>query len=1382
MLSEAEARAKAEQSGKSTEITALRSQMREVFVTPEGNLEAREYLRPVWTRSEGVWKRVNTDLAVGRGGTIVPVASTVDLEFSAGGTDTPLVRLERSGRELSLSWPGSLPAPRLDGPIATYESVLPDVDLRMTAQEDGFTQLLVVRTAEAAQSPQLAQLRLKMDTEKLNVRVTPENGLEALDAGAGTAVFEASRPMMWDSSPGSGTAITESAGKAALSGKRAADPEETFEGAMAEPGAGESGKLAPVGVEVPAGQKELVLTPDKDVLRSDDTVYPVYIDPQWHTPPSTAWTMASAYWASSPQWKFNGDPDAGLGYCNWAYCAPHDTKRLFYQISVSQFAGRSILSAEFVVRNTWSASCSARGVELWTTKGISSSTTWNSQQASGFWIERLASESFAHGYTGCAAKDAEFNVKAAVQRAANSKSSTMTFGLRAANESDGYAWKRFSDKAYLRVQYNRAPPQIKMSQLSMEIGGTCKRPSAAARVRTLGVIYATGVTDPDGDNVSVEFEAQWDSGDGKGTIVRWRSGRTTSKKSGADFHIGLPSSIPQNKQIFWYARSYDGAQYSPWSTSGDPTGCYFVYDATVPKAPTISSGDYPASDPENPEDPWHDGVGKHGTFTIKAAENDVTKYWFGVNGDPTAANTITTSGGAAKSVLLLPAKPGLSFVTARSFDQAGNGSETRTYRYRVKAGQPERAVWELDEAGGASQAAGSSGARIAKLHGGATTGGAGKKGKTLHLDGTSGYAATDIPTVNTANGFSVSAWVKLDRIPTDAAVVAAQPGNHSPGFELYYSHGYQRWVFNQYTSDTPGAPIARAMASQAGGVTANAWTHLVGVYSGGDKELRLYVNGALVGSTPYTTAWDARRGLQIGAANLRGSVTNYFPGAIDELRIFDKPVSATEVTRLYNLQSIGSGRTARAVFPMDEDSGATEVIGRADTQPLGLVGDARLGSPGIAGRALELDGAGDYAHTAAPHADTQRSFAVSAWAKLDRVPAQAATVVAQLGANRPGFELFYSKTYNRWGFTQYSADIPGAQQIRIVQPEGTIVRPGEWAHLVGVHDAVEKTLTLYVNGTRVGSVPQTAPWYAGGRVQVGALSIDGGQLIQFFPGQIDDVRLYDRPVSAEEVQQLFRQRPIVKARWKFETASSTTPPTTPDASPTGAALTLHNGAGVGSGWVDGGLELDGVDDYAATVGAVPPVDTSGSFTVSAFAQAAAVPTKPAALISAPGTSRNAFEVRYVPSATPQTTGGRWQITTGQADSTAATETDVAYGPFSGVDEWHHLALVYDGFARELRLYVNGSLEETACADSDGDGVADDPTCEERISRAENVITFKAAQGLHIGRTKTGVNTWGEYWPGAVSDLWTFQGALSETAIAHLAQGVPGAETTVPGSD
>ncbi|MEW2070775.1 LamG domain-containing protein, partial [Streptomyces sp. NPDC007346] len=178
------AQAEAKRTGRPVEVTSLRGESSEVFATPEGNLEAREYLRPVRARVEGEWRPVDTGLVRSADGGVAPKVTTVGLSFSGGG-DAPLVRMTKAGRELALSWPGELPAPELDGPRATYRDVLPDVDLRMEAQEDGFTQLLVVNSAEAAANEELSELRLKLAADGMDVQQTSGGGLEAVDKGAG---------------------------------------------------------------------------------------------------------------------------------------------------------------------------------------------------------------------------------------------------------------------------------------------------------------------------------------------------------------------------------------------------------------------------------------------------------------------------------------------------------------------------------------------------------------------------------------------------------------------------------------------------------------------------------------------------------------------------------------------------------------------------------------------------------------------------------------------------------------------------------------------------------------------------------------------------------------------------------------------------------------------------------------------------------------------------------------------------------------------------------------------------------------------------------------------------------------------------------------------
>jgi hypothetical protein len=69
------------------------------------------------------------------------------------------------------------------------------------------------------------------------------------------------------------------------------------------------------------------------------------------------------------------------------------------------------------------------------------------------------------------------------------------------------------------------------------------------------------------------------------------------------------------------------------------------------------------------------------------------------------------------------------------------------------------------------------------------------------------------------------------------------------------------------------------------------WTHLVVTYDG--AQLKLYVDGALVGTTAQTGAIVASDGkLTIGGNTFWGE---YFTGLIDDVRIYNRPLSITEI-------------------------------------------------------------------------------------------------------------------------------------------------------------------------------------------------------------------------------------------------------------------------------------------------------------------------------------------------------------------------------------------------------------------------------------------------------------------------------------------------------
>ncbi|WP_405557947.1 LamG domain-containing protein [Streptomyces canus] len=1389
-LSAAEGVAKSE--GTNVEVTSLRTESGEVYATPSGQLESVQHLKPVRTRIGGQWKKIDNTLVKQPDGSVSPNATAVGITFSGGGRD-PLVTLVRTDRKLAFSWPTALPTPTLDGDTATYANVLPDVDLKMRATTDGFSELLVVNTSEAAKNPALTELKLGVDSPGLDLQATGSGGLEAVDEAAGGVVFQAAKPLMWDSTQASMTAVGAQSSTAKKTDFVAASGSATESDDTNGPG--DAANVAPIAVDVASDGSELKLTPDQGMLTGSDTTYPVYIDPQTYTPKAGEWTMVSRYWASSPQWRFNGDADAGVGYCGWDYCAPYDVKRLFFKFPTSRFSGKSILSATFVGHETWSGSCDARSIELWRTKSFGSDATWNN--SAGNWLELLDSKNVAKGGSAsCPSGDVEFDATAGVKYAALHDSSYTSFGLRApaSDEANKYSWKRFSDDAYLRVKYNQPPKQLTMNQLTMNPGATCKNPDHKVRIRSLPTITANDVKDPDGDQVSVQFQLGWDAG--HGFEAQWTSAMIGPKKSGSVFSTKLveqitsTKKIPKNTTLAWFARvrDYDEGKYysySPWSAAGSATGCYFVWDTSVPAGPAITSGDYPAANDSDPNDPVYDGVGRYGKFTIDASDTDVVKYQFGVNEEPSSDNEVTTSGGAAKTVSFRPTRPGTNFLYAQAFDSSGNGSEPTRYIFRVKSGQPTRAEWDLDEAAGASQAEGSAGTRIVDLKGSPTLGVPGVKGTAVSLDGVDDYLESDVPTVDTSLSFSVAAWVKLDKLPDGAAVIAAQPGNSAPGFELYYSKARDRWAFNEYTADTASATPVRAEQSAAGGVKPGEWVHLVGTYGMGADQLSLYVNGALAGTAAYSTPWDARRGLQVGASSYSGQPASFFPGTIDEVRVFEKPLSATEVSDLYSKNSIGNGRPARAVFPLDESAtdtdgkATTQVTGRADVNPAVLKGGAKLGQAGRAGTALSLDGVDDYAATPGPHLSNQISFSVAAWAKLPKTkPTHGAVIATQAGSVMPGFELYYSASFG-WTFNQYSQDSTSGTPIRATQGDAALAPGGEWTYVVGSYDAVTDDLRLYVQGKWVATAKVTAPFYASGPVLIGA-SRFSGTVTSFFPGQISGVQLYDRALSAPEIAEMFDRQATVEGRWKLDSISgSASPDDLVREDHTAHPLTLGGGASIdvtGSGNMvgRGGLSLNGTSNgYAATT--TSPIDTSKSFTVSAWVTAPSRPTKPVTVMSMAGANTNGFTVRYVPDKSDPANAGRWQLVVANTDSGTAVTSTAEHTNFQNDMPWNNIVVVYDAFLGKAILYVDGQTQVRSCNDADDNGEPDDPTCTEQVSWNTSVLPFAATKGLQLGRgktiTSTGTSAWGEYWSGSIDDVWVLQGAVADAQIQSLRSGV-----------
>jgi hypothetical protein len=130
-----------------------------------------------------------------------------------------------------------------------------------------------------------------------------------------------------------------------------------------------------------------------------------------------------------------------------------------------------------------------------------------------------------------------------------------------------------------------------------------------------------------------------------------------------------------------------------------------------------------------------------------------------------------------------------------------------------------------------------------------------------------------------------------------------QPTANQSGWRTILQRETDAYALNASNSNGPLRPSGGGTLGGAfqwvSGPTAspvNAWTHVAMTYDG--STLRLYVNGTLVSSTAASGAIQTSSSpLWIGGNNPYGE---YFQGLIDEARVYNRALTATEVQSAMN--------------------------------------------------------------------------------------------------------------------------------------------------------------------------------------------------------------------------------------------------------------------------------------------------------------------------------------------------------------------------------------------------------------------------------------------------------------------------------------------------
>ena len=158
----------------------------------------------------------------------------------------------------------------------------------------------------------------------------------------------------------------------------------------------------------------------------------------------------------------------------------------------------------------------------------------------------------------------------------------------------------------------------------------------------------------------------------------------------------------------------------------------------------------------------------------------------------------------------------------------------------------------------------------------------GKYNSSLSFDDTNDYVSVpDNTSLNLSSMLTLSAWVKSAANETDNVIIS-KGASYEVGLT---SDGDLYW-------DGAGAQVDDASAK----VLSGTWHHIV--VTNDDYTVTLYVDGVKTGSTTAGIDTDNATDLYIGYDG-----TNYFDGQIDNVQIYNYPLTPTQVKTLYNHNS-----------------------------------------------------------------------------------------------------------------------------------------------------------------------------------------------------------------------------------------------------------------------------------------------------------------------------------------------------------------------------------------------------------------------------------------------------------------------------------------------
>ena len=215
-----------------------------------------------------------------------------------------------------------------------------------------------------------------------------------------------------------------------------------------------------------------------------------------------------------------------------------------------------------------------------------------------------------------------------------------------------------------------------------------------------------------------------------------------------------------------------------------------------------------------------------------------------------------------------------------------------------------------------------------------------------------------------------------------------------------------------------------------------------------------------------------------------------------------------------SLSSSGSGTGGStglvAAYNFDAGSGST-LVDISGNNRNGAISGATWVTTGKFGKALSFDGVNDWVTIADTSAlDLTTDMTLEAWVYPTATPTTWSTVLLKEQPGALVYALYAGSPANRPS-VQFNVGTSSSGERILSGPAALPLNT--WSHLAGTYDGI--TLRLYINGVLKSSQVATGII----RTSSNPLRIGGnGVWGEFFKGRIDDVRIYNRALTASAIQ------------------------------------------------------------------------------------------------------------------------------------------------------------------------------------------------------------------------------------------------------------------------